>query len=117
MQADSKVKEFWTERATEQNHTAAGVTHKDVWQHWLEIETIKKFLSPDQRLLDAGCGNGYGARLFAPLVREVVGVDYSESMVERARADSERDEPRPSFHVGDVLSLSPEQFGQFDVVI
>jgi hypothetical protein len=65
--------------------TDAEATHSDVWQRWLEIETIKPFLRPTDsmvgrwlrlRLRDAPAGAS---------VREALGVDFSESMIDRAR--------------------------------
>ena len=40
---------------------------------------------PEDRLLDAGCGTGINIERFSPKVRSLVGIDYSESMVERAQ--------------------------------
>ncbi|MEP9379523.1 methyltransferase domain-containing protein [Aquabacter sp. CN5-332] len=37
-----------------------------------------------RRLIDLGCGTGLAAPLFAPMAREMVGVDLSPAMVERA---------------------------------
>lgn len=113
---DAQVKAFWDDRARERSHDDSEVTHRDVWQRWLEIETIKEYLRPDDRLLDVGCGAGYSTRLVADRVREAVGVDYSEAMIERARAAA-AGSPRLRFEAGDVLGLGPEQFGRFDVAV
>jgi SAM-dependent methyltransferase len=42
---------------------------------------------PSKRLLDLGCGTGEHARYFADKGFEVVGVDVSDTMLERARED------------------------------
>ncbi len=42
---------------------------------------------PSRRLLDLGCGTGEHARFFASHGFEVVGVDVSDTMLERARED------------------------------
>jgi SAM-dependent methyltransferase len=112
----SDVKAFWEGRAKDESHNDSDVTHRDVWQRWLEIETIKRYLRPGDRLLDVGCGAGYSTRLFASHVREAVGVDYSESMIERARRASTGDE-RLRFEVADCLTLGPGQVGEFDVAL
>ena len=39
---DSHVKKFWETRAQDQSLTDAEATHNDVWQRWLEIETIDR---------------------------------------------------------------------------
>jgi len=61
------------------------------WPKRLEREWT--FLSPaleslpSKRLLDLGCGTGEHARYFAGKGFEVVGVDVSDTMLERARED------------------------------
>jgi SAM-dependent methyltransferase len=113
---ESRVKQFWETRAQDQTLTDVEATHQDVWQRWLEIETIKPYLRRDDRLLDVGCGSGYATRLLSPLVREAVGVDFSESMIARARAAAAgRNGLR--FEVGDVLTIDPQAFGEFDVAL
>lgn len=119
MQNTEKIKEFWDTRASAENVSEQQVTHRDVWQRWLEIEMIKKFVRPTDRMLDVGCGNGYTTRRLAPLVREIVGVDYSSEMVKRA-GESEGPEgvsENITFQVQDVLALNPERFGMFDVAL
>ena len=117
---DSKhVKAFWEGRAGQAGISENEVTHRDIWQRWLEIEMIKKFVNPAARVLDVGCGNGYTTKQIAPLVREIVGVDYGEEMIRRAKAESQpsRAGQAVSFHVADVLELSPDRFGMFDQVL
>jgi SAM-dependent methyltransferase len=109
-----RIKDFWQARAVAPEVAADQVTHRDVWQRWLEIESIAKFLRPTDRVLDVGCGNGYTTRRIAPLVREIVGVDYSPEMIERARREGGE---RARFHVKDALELSPDDLGYFDVVL
>ena len=116
---DTQVKAFWDRRAQDPSNNDSEVTHRDIWQRWLEIETLKRYLRPEDRLLDVGCGAGYTTRLLAPLVREAVGVDYSESMIERARAAA--DQKTLTFEVADVMNLQPGTpstsgtLGTFDV--
>jgi len=119
---DSHVKDFWDRRAQDPSNNDSEVTHRDIWQRWLEIETLKRYLRPDDRLLDVGCGAGYTTRLLAPQVRAAVGVDYSESMIERARAAADR--ATLTFEVADVMSLQPgtrgtpgAELGLFDVAV
>jgi SAM-dependent methyltransferase len=44
-------------------------------------------VTPEDRMLDLGCGPGQLARAFAPYVREVVGVDPEPEMLRLARQD------------------------------
>jgi 2-polyprenyl-3-methyl-5-hydroxy-6-metoxy-1,4-benzoquinol methylase len=67
---------------------------------------------PGQRVLDAGCGEGYGTALLASAgAAGVVGVDVDEATIEHARERYELD-----FEVADVAELSFED-GSFDVVV
>ena len=116
MTPDDQVHGFWDERARMERLAPGEVTHHDVWQRWLEIETTKRYLAPDMRLLDVGCGNGFATREYAPLVRQSIGIDYSASMIRRAITEAVGT-ARLSFHQVDVLELSPERFGTFDTAI
>lgn len=121
-QESDRVKAFWDARASQPDVADAEVTHRDVWQRWLEIQMISRFLTKTDRVIDVGCGNGYTTRRIAPLVRDVLGVDFSEEMVTRAReassgGGSQQDEAGPRYAVCDVRTLNPSSFGMFDVAI
>lgn len=111
--AAKHIQAYWQARALEPV-TEAAVTHCDVWQRHLEIETLRGLLEPTDRVLDIGCGTGYTTRRLAPHVREILGIDYSEEMIARARREST---PGTTFEVADVLALDPADFGLFDVVV
>lgn len=113
---DSRVKRFWETRAQDQSLTDAEATHQDVWQRWLEVETIKPFLEKADRMVDVGCGSGYATRILAPLVRETLGVDFSESMIGRARAAA-AGRPGLRFDVANALDLNPAALGTFDIAL
>jgi ubiquinone/menaquinone biosynthesis C-methylase UbiE len=51
------------------------------------LDLLRDGLRPrgSERVLDAGCGPGLVARFLAPLVREVIGVDATPAMVDKAR--------------------------------
>ena len=56
----------------------------------LELAAHRQFLEavnpqPQDIVLDAGCGSGPNISVLAPLVKEVIGIDYSEQMVQRAK--------------------------------
>jgi S-adenosylmethionine-dependent methyltransferase len=72
------------------------------------------------RVLDAGCGQGTQAIALARLGHEVVGLDLSDALlaVARSAAAGEPDDvqQRLTFQVGDVLALSGEHLGNYDLV-
>jgi len=106
------IKTYWNNRAL-QDISEQEITHKDIWQRWLEIEIIKKELTSDSRVLEAGCGNGYTSYQIKALVKELIGFDYSENMIKVAKKLN----PELQFEIFDVLDLSPDVFGIFNVVI
>jgi SAM-dependent methyltransferase len=74
---------------------------------------INKFSPGAHKILDLGCGTGKHASLFSEKGFEVVGVDLSESMLERAR-QKEQGNSALSFMQGDVREFRTDQ--KFDVV-
>ena len=69
---------FWDERMQ------AGAT----WQRHLIQPSVERLLrlEPGERVLDIACGNGEFARRMSELGAQVLAVDFSEGMLERARA-------------------------------
>lgn len=117
----TEVKSFWEEKAEQEDVSSERVTHKDIWQRWLEIRSISFYLNKKDRVLDVGCGNGYSTRIFNNLVNEIIGIDYSNAMITRARKETTEENPparkKPTFLQCDVLDLSPSFAGYFDTVI
>lgn len=116
-----KVKKFWNKMATTDGIASEQVTHKDIWQRWLEIQMITKLLGKKDSVIDIGCGNGFSTRIFSNFCKNIIGVDYSEAMINRAREESRKaaqalSKP-PSFSQCNVLELTPSLFGTFDVAI
>lgn len=66
-----------------------------------------------ERVLDAGCGRGTLARVLAPHVAEVVGVDQDESALASARDGAPAN---VTFVAGDVTAL-PFAYGAFDIAV
>jgi 2-polyprenyl-3-methyl-5-hydroxy-6-metoxy-1,4-benzoquinol methylase len=65
------------------------------------------------RVLDVGCGEGYGAAILAKRAQAVVGIDYSPTAIQHARQAYESENLR--FMVADVTLPLPD-LGQFDVI-
>lgn len=68
------------------------------------------------RILDAGCGTGRLAIALAPHTREVVGLDLSESLLERARSSATAARLRNLRFLRDTIA-GESQLGQFDLVV
>lgn len=114
-----EIKEFWAEqaRAHGESPAASWSDHRVIE---LEIAAIGARLQPGQRVLDAGCANGYSSVHYAALGADVVGVDYIPEMIENAesrrRALPADVAGRLTFRVGDVMSLDLDD-ASFDTVV
>ena len=86
---------------------------KRIQREWpLLEEVLSSGLS--RRVLDLGCGTGEHARFLTEQGFEVVGVDVSASMIEKALdAPSAPEGPSPSFIHGDVAELESLTEGHF----
>ena len=107
------------ETNVEQVRARFGATAERVAEHSGEQvemvrEQLRSFVAPrgDERALDVGTGAGTLALALAPLVREVVGVDIVEALLERARANAPAN---ASFVEGDATAL-PFEPCSFDLV-
>jgi SAM-dependent methyltransferase len=61
------------------------VNTMDVFQREAELECLYRYLTPNWRLLEVGCGNGYSTARFRDRVAHVDAFDFSEAMILRAR--------------------------------
>lgn len=68
------------------------------WTHLLD----NWLPGPEGRILDAGCGTGSLSVVMARLELDVVGIDVSPTMIERARAKTAGLGPSVEFHVMDA---------------
>ena len=64
-------------------------------------------------VLDAGCGTGYLSRKLHDRGAQVTGVDFSQRMIEIARANH----PQIDFHVDSCTELRTCRDEQFDMVV
>jgi ubiquinone/menaquinone biosynthesis C-methylase UbiE len=78
-----------------------------------EVITAFAKTIPGNRVLDLGCGPGHDAYQFAKLGYEVIGLDYSSTMIEAAKKFDDTDRA-PSFAVGDMRNVAalfaPDRF-------
>lgn len=89
------------------------VTLPDLALRHIEIDKISTYLNTNQRVLDFGCGNGYSSLFFAQQCKQVVGIDFSPSLIEQAKKQAQaRGIENASFICGDSLTveLAPQSF-------
>ena len=75
----------------------------------LECEAVRRYVTPQSRLLEAGCGTGLILQRLRPSVGQAVGVDLSSGMLQKAR-DKDLDVVQGS------LTALPFADASFDVV-
>lgn len=112
------IKDFWDSQAI-----TFGMSHsvswKDIFMINLEVENISKLLkNHNNYVLDIGCANGYSTikQLEKSCINKIVGVDFSEKMIEKARQRIEIENiENIDFIHGDILDL-PFENNTFDAV-
>ncbi len=76
---DKSVK-FWDRFAN--RYSKQAIADPDTYQRKLELTW--KYLTPESRVFEFGCGTGSTALLHAPKVKHIVATDYSHNMIEIA---------------------------------
>ncbi len=115
-----QIQEYWARQAGSHGQSPAA-SWSDVRVIELEIAEITVRLEDGDRVLDAGCANGFSTVHFASSRKvEILGVDYIPAMIENARERlsglSDRPAGKAEFSVGDVRRLDlPDN--HFDKVI
>lgn len=95
--------EFWSERSKQMWDKGS---RKDI------IPFLDKHLNQGAKILDVGCGDGYGSYKLHSLGYQVMGIDLSEEMIVKAK---ERLQAIP-FQQADVVDL-PIESNSFDGVL
>lgn len=93
--------------------TVPGLAEENYW--FRRHEVVYRRLADrcaGRDVLEAGCGEGYGADLIADVARRVIGLDYDESAVTHVRARY----PRVEMLQGNLAEL-PLADGAVDVVV
>lgn len=95
--------------------TIPGVPEENYWftRHMVAYSLALSMVE-DKRVLDIGCGEGYGPDLLATRASQVIGLDVAPDVIEHARANYKRD--NLEFMFGDVNSL-PFPDNSFDVCV
>jgi SAM-dependent methyltransferase len=93
--------------------TVPGLAEENYWfrRHEVVYERLAERCA-GRDVLEAGCGEGYGADLIADVARRVIGLDYDETAVAHVRARY----PRVQMHHGNLAEL-PLDGGAVDVVV
>jgi len=117
-----KIKEHWELKAKEflnNPNNEMGNTLYDENLRRLEINAILKYISPNSRVLDIGCGNGFSTIQFAKEKMIIIdGMDYSEEMINNANTllcNYPLLCNRIRFFQGDILECTHKE--KYDIII
>jgi ubiquinone/menaquinone biosynthesis C-methylase UbiE len=102
-----KGQEFTGERVV------PGLVNDDLWAEHLSRYAFAARFTPATRVLDLGCGTGYGTRELALCARNVIGVDIANDAVQYARENFGA--PNTRFLQGSVTAL-PFADASFDLI-
>jgi SAM-dependent methyltransferase len=93
--------------------TIPGLAEENYWfrRHEVVYQRLRDRCA-GRDVLEAGCGEGYGADLIADVARKVIGLDYDEATVAHVRARY----PRVDMRHGNLAEL-PLADGSVDVVV
>ncbi len=95
--------QYWNNRARNvKNHKL--LTHFDLTQRQIEIDSIISFIKPDDVVLDIGCGNGFSTAIFSKKCKKIIGIDFSEAMISRAKKENSR--KNISYQQADVRTMN-----------
>ena len=103
----TKIRRYWNKQA-ELLKCKPTATTPDILARKLEIKALLKYCRDNEKILDAGCGNGYSTiRLAKRKSINITGVDYSEKMIKYANTQLKglKLKGNVEFKVGDVLNL------------
>jgi GT2 family glycosyltransferase/SAM-dependent methyltransferase len=85
------------------------------YEHWHRY-AFARGLAAGKRVLDAACGEGYGARLLAETADDVLGIDIDGAVVAHA-ANRYEGKANLAFEQGDVTGLPRLPAGRFDLIV
>jgi ubiquinone/menaquinone biosynthesis C-methylase UbiE len=120
--AEEFWKKFWNERAARPGAAFCLNRQSSVQLEGLEREALAQLLQAvdpgsGDVILDAGCGSGLNLALLSSRARRIVGIDYSEEMIKRAKEMVEQEGcSNVEVRVGDVTALDFPS-GCFDKVL
>ncbi len=83
-----EIEQYWTRRASSYSDLIHTELMTDGVERWLPVLKENGIGEEPLRILDIGTGPGFFAIILAKLGHEVVAVDYTEAMLEEARANA-----------------------------
>jgi len=113
MVQNKQIKDFW-EKSGLAKPAGELVTHGDIEQVAIEIDSVLSLLNKNDVLMDIGCGSGFSTSIYADKCKKVLGIDYAETMIDSAKNGYQAN--NLSFEQQNVLSLDRD-YGLFSVIV
>ena len=115
--SDDDVARYWNDNAASWAEQVRN--HQDIAREFHNNPAFVAFLGDlDGRdVLDAGCGEGYNARVLARRGARVTGIDISERMIELARAEERREPLGIQYERASYADLGAVPDASFDAVV
>ena len=100
------IKGKWEQESSERANLKEA-TIRDLVFRDFNTEVVREYLSPEDVVLDIGCGNGFATAEYARVTQYVLGVDYMRGFIEAANHlhQSLIEVGKLEFRVGDALQL------------
>lgn len=115
-----EIKKHWEQMAAvPTDESGLKPTARDPYLQEVVETAMERHLYAGARLLDLGCGDGRSTLRFARTTGDVLGVDYVEEFVRKARDHAKQlSQGKVAFEQADVLDLGPirRSYGLFDIV-
>ncbi|WP_135506273.1 class I SAM-dependent methyltransferase [Roseovarius aestuariivivens] len=102
---------FWNKRA--KAYAASAVGDADAYE--ATLTRVRAHLSPEDRVLELGCGTGTTALRLADAVAQIDAWDYAEEMIAIAEGKPEAADAPVAFHTGGIEAAVAT--GPYDVVM
>ena len=115
MDIKSYIKERWNQHAERYDKIPAHGINSEKDKIAIK-KALKEILKGDEKVLDVGCGTGFLSLILAELGCDVVAIDLSENMLNRAKEKAEKFGYNILFKVEDAENLSFED-ETFDAVL
>lgn len=111
----NKIADYWNQRSFGYSLDNQEELLNDQ-EKWIELINHYLKINKGMKVLDLGCGPGFFSVLLANFGCQVIGIDYSDKMLEEARKNAEKFEVNIEFQKMDVQDLA-FQDEAFDLII